>query len=85
MSYLSRRTQASHDRLVRIARRASMMDVIQYVELNREGMEEIQEVYLDWVNNYITASVFAEHYHLTEKGASKVIALGKDIHEALIR
>jgi len=42
---------------------------------------ELQKVYLDWVNNWLTRDRFAEYYGLTLDQAHRVIELGRDIHE----
>jgi hypothetical protein len=41
-----------------------------------------QQAYLDFVNNYLTTEVFAERYQITTDEASKLIAAGRNIHEA---
>jgi hypothetical protein len=38
--------------------------------------------YLDWVNNYISPSVFGEHRGLTEDQAHQLIKLGRAIFES---
>ena len=43
--------------------------------------EQLQTIYLDWVNNYLTVEVFAEHYGLTEYEAHDVIDFGREAHE----
>lgn len=55
----------------------------------REGItamntrDTLQAIYLDWVNNYLTVSVFAAHNELTEEEATRLIELGRKIHERL--
>lgn len=44
----------------------------------------LQHVYLDYFNNFLTLEKFAEHYGLDLEQAKNVIALGKDIHEKQI-
>ena len=44
--------------------------------------QNLQHVFLDWFNNFLTVEKFAEHYGLTEAQAAQVIELGKQIHEA---
>ena len=39
--------------------------------------------YLDWVNNFITVSAYAEHYEIEYKEAIDQIADGKLGHEIL--
>lgn len=43
--------------------------------------QNLQHVYLDYFNNFLTLAKFAEHYGLTEAQAETVIQLGKEIHE----
>lgn len=38
-------------------------------------------IYLDYVNNYLTISKFAEDYSLTVDQARLVLQLGKSLHE----
>ncbi len=45
--------------------------------------DTLQAIYLDWVNNYLTVSVFAAHNELTEEEATRLIELGRKIHERL--
>jgi hypothetical protein len=51
-----------------------------------DGLMDIREIlkseYLDWVNNYLTPSVFGEHRGLTEDQAHQLIKLGKAIFES---
>ena len=44
-------------------------------------MNKFQEMYLDWVNNFLTLEVFAQYYNLTTKQAQFVIDSGRDYHE----
>lgn len=43
--------------------------------------EKLSDVYLDWVNNYLTLATFADHYGLTEIEAAQLIALSKSCFE----
>lgn len=45
----------------------------------------LQNIYLDWWSNYLTIEVFAEHNGLTCKEASRLIDLGRDVHERLVK
>ena len=40
-----------------------------------------QAMYLEWVNNFLTITRFAEHYQLTEDAAEQLIAWGSLVHE----
>ena len=41
----------------------------------------LAEMYLDWFNNFITVSAFADHYGLTDEDAQRVIDEGRTQHE----
>ena len=43
----------------------------------------LQDIFLDWLNNYLTVEVFAEHNELTIKEATILIELGRSVHERL--
>ena len=43
-----------------------------------------QELYLDWVNNFLTVAYFAEYYGLTEAEANAVINDGRAYHESVV-
>lgn len=40
------------------------------------------EMYLDWVNNFLTLDRFCEYYELTPNEASMIIYRGRNEHEA---
>jgi hypothetical protein len=42
---------------------------------------ELSEVYLDWVNNFLSVEGFAEYYGLTEDQARTLIDLSRAIYE----
>jgi hypothetical protein len=44
--------------------------------------DTLREVYLDFVNNYLTLSVYAEHNGLTVEQAKALIQLGRECHES---
>lgn len=46
--------------------------------------ETIQESYLDYVNNYLTITTFAEHKGLTYDEAEDLIRLGRKLHERIV-
>lgn len=37
----------------------------------------LEELYLDWVNNFISIESFSRHYGVTEDQAKELIAIGK--------
>ena len=45
----------------------------------------LQDIYLDWVNNFISTRAFADHYELTQDEASDLIELTRQIHERLVK
>jgi len=47
-------------------------------------MNKFHEMYLDWVNNFLTVDVFASYYNLTLEQAHYVIGSGKQYHESQI-
>lgn len=42
--------------------------------------EQLVLMYLDWVNNYLTIEVFAEHHELSVPYAKAMIDLGREFH-----
>lgn len=42
---------------------------------------KLNEIYLDYFNNYLTIDKFAEHNGITVDMARKLISIGKYIHE----
>ena len=43
--------------------------------------QTLLELYLDWVNNYLTVAVFAEHHGLTEAEANQLLAVAQSCFE----
>lgn len=43
--------------------------------------KQLQEFYLDWVNNYLTVEKMAEHNELTVEDTAILISLGRLCHE----
>lgn len=46
--------------------------------------ETIQEAYLEYVNDYLTITTFAEHKGLTYDEAEALIRLGRKLHERIV-
>ncbi len=46
--------------------------------------ETIQDAYLDYVNNYLTITTFAEHKGLTYDEAEDLIRMGRKLHERIV-
>jgi uncharacterized protein (DUF433 family) len=42
--------------------------------------EQLADLYLEWVNNYLTVEKFAEHYQLTEEDALNILNYGRRYH-----
>lgn len=42
--------------------------------------QAIEALYLDYFNNFLSVSCFAEHYGITETQAERVIDLGRKIN-----
>lgn len=46
--------------------------------------ETIQTAYLEYVNDYLTITTFAEHKGLTYDEAEALIRLGRGLHERIV-
>jgi len=45
--------------------------------------KQLNTLYLDYFNNFITLSAFAEHYNMNEDKALRVISIGRKINHSL--
>ena len=45
-------------------------------------MERAEEMYLEWVNDFLTIECFAEYHEITVAVAEKIIAEGRRINHA---
>lgn len=45
--------------------------------------KQLQAAYLDYLNDYLTTEIYAEHNNLTCEQALKIIELGRAIHDEL--
>lgn len=45
--------------------------------------KELEAIYLDWVNNYLTTEIFAEHYMLNIDDATKLLEILRRNNEEL--
>ena len=43
------------------------------------SLDKFTEMYLDWVNNFLTVARFAEHYSISEEKALFIINTGRAI------
>lgn len=46
--------------------------------------QKLIDLYLDFVNNYLTVAKFAEHNELDIKDANEILILGKKYHERYV-
>jgi len=46
--------------------------------------EQLQAMFLDYFNDYLTVAKFAEHNNLTVDEAEQLIRLGRAVHERLV-
>jgi len=46
--------------------------------------ETIQDAYLEYVNDYLTITTYAEHKGLTWDEANDLIRLGRKLHERIV-
>ena len=44
--------------------------------------EQLINVYLDWVNNFLTIGGFAEYYGLTDNQADTLINLAREVYNS---
>lgn len=49
----------------------------QVVKANKR--EVLRAIYLDWINNYLTTSAFADHNGLTDEQARKLVDLAREV------
>ena len=54
--------------------------IMTFTQITEKTDQEIIEIYLDWVNNFISLEKFAEHYGLDEIDANYVIELGRNLN-----
>jgi flagellar motor component MotA len=52
-----------------------------FSEILEADNDTIIEIYLDWVNNFISLDKFADHYGLDEIDAHYIIDLGRKLNE----
>ena len=46
--------------------------------------DTLADLYLDWVNNFLTIEKFSEYYGLDEEDAKQLLVLAKKCHEQRI-
>lgn len=42
--------------------------------------KELEKMFLDYVNNYLTVWKFAEAYNITSKKANRILYIGRKLH-----
>ena len=42
--------------------------------------QHLRQQYLDWLNNYLTVALFAEHRGVTTERANRIIKAGRALH-----
>lgn len=47
----------------------------------KSANEYLVALYLDWVNNFVSISGFAEHHNISHEDAVTLINIGKELHE----
>lgn len=53
--------------------------VIMYQD-KKQLKQQWQAIYLDWLNNYLSIELYAEHHDLTIGQANALIDLGRECH-----
>jgi hypothetical protein len=43
--------------------------------------DTLADLYLDWVNNFLTIAIFSEYYGLDEEDSRELLKLAKKCHE----
>jgi hypothetical protein len=46
--------------------------------------KQLQNMFLEYINNFLTVARFAEYYGFTESEAKQLIDLGHEVHERLV-
>lgn len=44
----------------------------------------LRELYLDYVNNYLTVAKMAEHHEMSEGDLNRLLSIGHDLHEEFV-
>lgn len=67
--------------MIRIHESGPQMGLIDHKALT---IADLQTIYLDWTNNFLTLEKFAEHYGMTEAQARATIESGSMVHEQYV-
>jgi hypothetical protein len=49
-----------------------------------ESNQETIDVFLDYINNFLTVGAFADHYGWTDENAKQMIIDGRQLHKASV-
>lgn len=44
-----------------------------------QAREQLEAIYMDWINNYLTTTAYAEHNGLTEEQAKRLIEVARSV------
>ena len=47
--------------------------------------EKLQNLYLDWLNNFLTRDRFASWYDISEEQGNRIIEIGRKVHDRRVR
>lgn len=48
----------------------------------KQTKQKLMEMYLDWLNNFITPICFAEYYHMDIQRALRIINIGRRLYNS---
>ena len=51
----------------------------------KQANEYLREIYLDYVNNYLTVDKFAEHNGIHPTDARRLLSIGQVLHEDYVK
>lgn len=52
------------------------------MDINKIDIAKLQELYLDYLNNFLTKQAFADYYGFTDEQANIIITCGSNVHLA---
>ena len=50
-------------------------------KMSKSANEYLVELYLDWVNNFVSVGGFAEYHNISHEDAVTLIDIGEELHE----
>lgn len=57
--------------------------VITMEQTTTPAYKYLADLYLDWLNNYLTLSLFADHNGISKEEATILIDMGRNFHEQI--